>query len=95
MGRKAARAEKGHGTGQHAECSILLVLFPDPEQVLSFLPSDLGPHSPMGTIIPMTAAVTVEPILPPSFPSAKHKHLQDDVSHFWWSFWPSVSSVHL
>ena len=28
----------------------------------------------------MTAAVTVEPILPPSFPSAKYKHLQEDAS---------------
>ena len=38
MGRKPARAEKGHGTGQHAKCSVLLELSPRPGQVSPFSP---------------------------------------------------------
>lgn len=42
----------------------------------------------MGTMIPMTAAVTVEPIFPPSFPSAKHRHLQGDALSLWAQVFP-------
>lgn len=62
-----------------AACSSLsLYCLPQSSGKESFALRGLGPHSPMGTMIPMTAAVTVEPIWLPSFPSVKHQHFQSD-----------------